>query len=201
MRRVGPDKWASAGLAAAVLKLKWHFLSEAFRQTALFCPFTRNLRDTQTPITKYKSGHLKHRAVIGETDCGFNAGQRFMVRTHQLMEISLKMRNRFPRRFRGSCTKETARSPKKSCAPSFYSVARRNMPLISHISMTQKRNGIADFNFLPQIKRNIDSDQMEFALLYRWFLNRLLKSLWDSLNPLAKKSLFLHWVYVNATRF
>lgn len=120
MRRVGPDKWASAGLAAAVLKLKWHFLSEAFRQTALFCPFTRNLRDTQTPITKYKCGHLKHRAVIGETDCGFSAGQRFMVRTHQLIEISLKMRNRFPRRFCGSCTRETAPSPKKSCAPSLY---------------------------------------------------------------------------------
>lgn len=123
MRRVGPDKWASAGLAAAVLKLKWHFLSEAFRQTALFCPFTCNLRDTPTPVSKYKSGHLKHRAVIGETDYGFNTGQRFMVRTHQLIEISLKMRNRFPRRFRGSCTKESAQSP-KLCAEFIFHLLR-----------------------------------------------------------------------------
>lgn len=71
--RAGP--WASAGLAAAVLKLKWHFLSEAFRQTALFWPFTCNLCDTQTPITKNKSGHLKHTAVIEETAFGFNVGQ------------------------------------------------------------------------------------------------------------------------------
>lgn len=71
---VSAGQWASPGLAAAVLKLKWHFLSEAFRQTALFCPFTRNLRDTQTPFTKNKSGHLKHTAVIEETDSGFYMG-------------------------------------------------------------------------------------------------------------------------------
>lgn len=39
-------QWASRGFAAAALKWKWHFLSEAFHQTALFCPFTFNLTDT-----------------------------------------------------------------------------------------------------------------------------------------------------------
>lgn len=67
-------QWARAGSAAAVLKLKWHFLSEAFCQTALFCPFTCNLCDTQTPITKNKSGRLKHTAVIEETESGFQMG-------------------------------------------------------------------------------------------------------------------------------
>lgn len=143
MRRVGPDKWARAGLAAAVLKLKWHFLSEAFRQTALFCPFTRNLRDTQTLVAKYKSGHLKHRAVIGETDCGFNAGQRFMVRTHQLIEISLKMRNRFPRRFRGSCTKETAQAPKKVVCAEFIFQLLGEICLFYLISVQPKKGTVS----------------------------------------------------------
>lgn len=164
-------QWASPGLAAAVLKLKWHFLSEAFRQTALFCPFTCNLRDTQTPIAKNKSGHLKHTAVIEETDSGFNTGGRFMVRTCQLIEISLKMRNRFLRHLRGGRTKGTAQSP-KLCAEFIFHLSR-NICLCYLASVQRKRIGYRPFQ-LPANDETLHRQRTELEFgSYHYPVNSL----------------------------
>lgn len=141
-------QWASAGLAAAVLKLEWHFLSAAFQQTTLFCPFTRNLHDTQTPFTKKKnnSGHSKLRAIAVETDSGF--GIRFMVRICQLIERSLKMRNRFLWHLHGGCTKEAAQGPK--LCRLYFTCSERFVSFILNQSLG-KGLGITHFNFPPQM--------------------------------------------------
>lgn len=102
---------ASLGLAAAALKLKWHFWSESFHQTTLFCALISNLPDTQTAIIKIRLVTLQHTAVTEETDPGFNM-DRDSQPTRRLIGISLKMRNGFLWRLRGRHSKGVAQSPK-----------------------------------------------------------------------------------------
>lgn len=130
-------QWASPGLAAAVLKLKWHFLSEAFRQTALFCPFTRNPLDTQTPIAKNKSGHLKHTAVIEETDSGFNTGEDSWCERAGWWRYHSKWGIHFCDIAVAAVQRGAAQSPKTLCGV-YISLVQKCMPLLSCIGRKEK---------------------------------------------------------------
>lgn len=99
--------------AAAAPKLKWHFLAAASHQTAPFCPFTSNLCDTYVP---YTVGSLKKKPHSRHRGDRFWVSRRtkFMVPACQLMQTSLKMRNKFHWHLRGGCMKEAAQGLKLS---------------------------------------------------------------------------------------
>ena len=88
---------------------------------------------------------------------GFNVGGEFMVRTCQLIEISLKMRNRFPGHLRGGRTKGPAQSPKLGAEFIFHLFG--NVYLCYLASVQRKRIGYRCFNFPPMMKRYIDSGE------------------------------------------
>lgn len=81
-----------------------------------------------------------------------------MVRTCQLIEISLKMRNRFLRHLRGGRSKGGVSKP-QTLRGVYISLVQKCMPLLSRISPKGKGLGIVRFNFPPMMKRYIDSGQ------------------------------------------
>lgn len=112
----------------------------ASRQTAPFCPFTSNLCDTHAPYTVRSFKKLT--VVIEETDSGFHVGQKFVVPACHLMERSFKMRNTFPRRLRGGCTKEEAQGLKQCSL--YFTCSEIFASFILHRSQ-EKGSGIANY--------------------------------------------------------
>lgn len=150
-------QWARPGLTAAVLKLKWHFLSEAFPQTALFCPFTCNLRDTQTAITKNKSGHLKHTAVIEQTDLEFNMGEDSWCEHASWWRYQSKWEIDFSDISVAAIQRGWLKAP-NSARSLYFTCSEMYASVILHQSK-RKGLGIACFNFPHMMKRYIDSGQ------------------------------------------
>lgn len=154
-REYEPSGWTASQPwpSRSWLKLKWHFLSEAFHQTTLLCLLISNLPDTDSH-NKNKTGHLKHAAVIEETDSGFNMDQDPRP-TRRLIEISLKMRNGFLWRLRGRHSKAAQSSNSDRV---YVLLAKKCPPLLSCIT-PKKRRG-----YLPRPFQPPASDE----ILHRW---------------------------------
>lgn len=128
-RRTTPCVALHCEPAAAAPKLKWHFLAAASRQKAPFCPFTSNLCDTYVLYTvgSLKKTHSRHRG----DRFWVSRRTKFMVPAYELMETSLKMRNKFHWHLRGGCTKEAAQGLKLSAV--YISLVQKYLPLLSCI--------------------------------------------------------------------
>lgn len=159
MWRVGPD--SEPAPARLQLRSNW---SGTFYQR----PFARRLYSALSLVTSmtHRRPLQKARVVIFKTHSRhwrdrfrvlMLGGGGFMVRTCQLIEISLKMRNRFPGHLRGGRTKGPAQSPKLGTEFIFHLF--RNVYLCYLASVQRKRIGYRSFNFQPMMKRYIDSGE------------------------------------------